>query len=282
MAGLCHLRRPASSAVRAIRLGLSPSRSFAAAARQYDCAYDYDFEEEERMRGPSDRLRLGPRADACGSIPSRGVQWVLIGTPGAQKHVCAQGLAELLEVPHISMGTLVRQELNPRSSLYKKIASAVNNGKLVPEDVIFGLLSKRLEEGSYRGETGFILDGIPRTRVQAEILDQIADIDLVVNLKCEECMFSGGVCGHSFSMGALNPSSHLKPSAVFSEEQVAVREKLRIHAEQSKPLEDYYRKQRKLLDFKVAGAPGETWQGLLRALHLQHMEAGSSSQKLTA
>ncbi|XP_068665173.1 probable adenylate kinase 7, mitochondrial [Aristolochia californica] len=290
MAGLCHLRRPASSAVRKLRLGLSPTRSFGAAALQYDYEYDYDYEEEERMRGPSkDRPRLGPRADACGTIPARGLQWVLIGTPGAQKHVCAQRLSKLLEVPHISMGSLVRQELNPRSSLYKKIASAVNEGKLVPEDVIFGLLSERLEERHYRGETGFILDGIPRTRTQAEILDQIVDIDLVVNFKCEECMFGGGgvcsLCGHSFNMGALNPSlhhSHLKPSAVFSKEQDAVKEKLRIYAEESKPLEDYYRKQRKLLDFKVAGAPGETWQGLLHALHLQHMDAGTTSQKLTA
>ncbi|CAL5405836.1 unnamed protein product [Camellia sinensis] len=59
-------------------------------------------------------------------------------------------------------------------------------GVLVPEDRIFGLLSKRLEEGYSRGETGFILDGIPRTRIQAEILDQLADIDLIVNFKCTE------------------------------------------------------------------------------------------------
>lgn len=43
----------------------------------------------------------------------------------------------------------------------------MNEGKLVPDEVIFALLSKRLEEGYYRGESGFILDGIPRTRMQA-------------------------------------------------------------------------------------------------------------------
>ena len=43
----------------------------------------------------------------------------------------------------------------------------MNEGKLVPEDVIFALLSKRLEEGYHGGENGFILDGIPRTRIQA-------------------------------------------------------------------------------------------------------------------
>lgn len=51
--------------------------------------------------------------------------------------------------------------------LLPQIAEAVNSGKLVPESIIFGLLSKRLENGHYRGETGFILDGIPRTRLQA-------------------------------------------------------------------------------------------------------------------
>lgn len=52
-------------------------------------------------------------------------------------------------------------------SFTRQIANAVNERKLVPEEVIFTLLSRRLEEGYYRGETGFILEGIPRTRVQA-------------------------------------------------------------------------------------------------------------------
>ena len=49
---------------------------------------------------------------------------------------------------------------------------------------------------------------------------------------------------------------------------------------QSKLLEEYYRKQKKLLDFQVAGGPGETWRGLLAALHLQHIDASKMSQKL--
>jgi len=50
---------------------------------------------------------------------------------------------------------------------YTQIANSVNEGRLVPEDFIFGLLTKRLEDGYNKGETGFILDGIPRTRMQA-------------------------------------------------------------------------------------------------------------------
>lgn len=58
-------------------------------------------------------------------------------------------------------------------------------------------------------------------------------------------------------------------------------EKIRIYAEQRKLLEEYYRKKKKLLDFQVSGGPRETWQGLLATLHLQHIDAASSSQKLT-
>jgi hypothetical protein len=54
-----------------------------------------------------------------GWVPGRGVQWVMIGNRGLQRRVYAKWLSKLLEVPHISMGSLVRQELHPHSSLYK-------------------------------------------------------------------------------------------------------------------------------------------------------------------
>lgn len=61
-----------------------------------------------------------------------------------------------------------------RSSIYQQIENAVNRVKLVQEDIISELLSKKLEEGYRRGENRFILDGIPRTLIQAEILDEVA------------------------------------------------------------------------------------------------------------
>lgn len=225
----------------ALRSGPLNRRLYGSAAQ---VQYDYDDSEYESSSEMEDSL---------GSVSGRGVQWVVMGD---HRQVFANKLSKLLNVPSISMGTLVRQELNPRSDIYKKIASAVNKGKLVPEEVIFGLLSKRLEEGFYRGETGFILSGIPRTPLQAEILDQVADIDLVLNFKCtEECLQKHHVARYQDILSVRNSMN--------------------------KPLEDYYKKQKKLLNFNVAGAPGETWQGLLATLHLQHMNALSSSQKLS-
>ncbi|KAL5797162.1 hypothetical protein ACOSQ2_001982 [Xanthoceras sorbifolium] len=274
MAGLSLLRAAASQLRTVAR-----SRPFGSAAAA-QLSYDYYEEEEyglhEELNEPM--VRIG----TAGSAPRRGVQWLLIGDPGVKKHVYAEKLSKLLEVPHISMGSLVRQELNPRSSLYKQIANAINEGRLVPEEVIFALLSKRLEEGYCRGESGFILDGIPRTKIQAEILDQIVDVDLVVNFKNTEEQ----LVKKTLECDTFSPCQELlgMGSARFSATDAATawKEKFRIHAEQGKQLEDYYRKQRKLVDFQMAGAPGEIWQGLLAALHLQHMNVASSSQKLTA
>ncbi|KAL4377494.1 hypothetical protein GQ457_02G012350 [Hibiscus cannabinus] len=242
-------------------------RSFGSAAA-LELPYDDDYYEYELAH--RDRRSAQQKIDVDGSATERGIQWVLIGEPGVKRHAYAERLSKLLEVPHISMGTLVRQELNPRSSLYKQIANAVNEGKLVPEDVIFALLSKRLEEGYYGGENGVILDGIPRTRMQAEILDQITDIDLVVNFKCsEEYMLKTSESGVLHIGNSKDVGSSWKKN-------------VHVYSEQAKSVEDYYSRQKKLLNFQVSGTPADAWQGLLAALHLQHINALTSSQKLTA
>ncbi|KAF7801681.1 putative adenylate kinase 7, mitochondrial [Senna tora] len=234
-------------------------------------------------------IQPSPLVDTEGSVPERGVQWVMIGEAGAKRHVFAQRLSKLLQVPHISMSTLLTQELSPRSALYQQIAKALDEGKLVPEEIIFGLLSKRLEEGYSRGETGFILNGIPRTRIQAEILDQIVDIDSVVNFKCSKEKLVAkdlGIPRFTSSREYLRMPRSMSPTKLLSHEHSEYphpgnswKENVHHHAEEKKLLEDYYREQNKLINVEVAGAPGETWQGLLAALHLKHI---SSSQKLTA
>ncbi|GAB2281236.1 hypothetical protein Dimus_015842 [Dionaea muscipula] len=160
-----------------LRVLYSARRCYGAAAAaqpRYDFD-DYGYDDDDDG-GWGDRRRRRnhpqPMADGEGSQPERGVQWVILGEPGSKKHVYAEWLSKLLQVPHISMGSLIRQELNPPgSALYKKMESAVNQGKLVPEDIIFELLSKRLEQGCRKGESGFILDGIPRTQIQAFVQD---------------------------------------------------------------------------------------------------------------
>ncbi|XP_064984101.1 probable adenylate kinase 7, mitochondrial isoform X3 [Musa acuminata AAA Group] len=221
-------------------------RSFGAAALA-EVEYWTEWEEEEHGR-----YAAAAATDACGEREPRRVQWVFMGSPGVQRHVYATRVAELLDVPYISMGSLVRQELNPNSSLYKK-----------------------------------------------EILDQIANIDLVVNLQCrDDCLvkkhFGADICSHcgktfdssnsestslNLCLATRTRHAQLKSSAAVDMKDSCM-EKFRVYSEQIKQLEEYYMKQKKLLDVQVTGGPGETWQGLLAALHLQHMDT-ATSQKLT-
>uniref|UniRef100_A0A7N2RBK9 adenylate kinase n=1 Tax=Quercus lobata TaxID=97700 RepID=A0A7N2RBK9_QUELO len=214
--------------------------------------YYYNNRKPPRRYGPNPMS-----SDSEAFVPTNPVQWSFIGNPSAKRHVFAQRISKLLEVPRISISTLVCQDLNPRSSLYKQIANAVNGGAIVPEDILFRLLSKRLEDGYSQGESGFILDGIPRSRIQAEILDQLGKIDLVVNFKSMEDSFMKHHGGKGTS-----------------------RERIERYAKQSKALEDYYRKQQKLLEFQVDSSPGANWPRLLAALHLKHIVAARTSHKL--
>ncbi|KAG6747177.1 hypothetical protein POTOM_049558 [Populus tomentosa] len=292
---------------RLFNITLSRFFSTASSAAEAQLDPDYYYYNE-----PPRRNQLGAMDDTENSVPGRGVQWAFIGSPRAKKRVYAETLSKLLEVPCISMASLARQELNPRSSLYKQIANAVNRRMLVPEDIIFGLLSKRLEDGYYKGETGFILDGIPRSRLQAkylflgvflwdrgrivyvvestlpdtdlsdlfsfsfesvkEILDQLVEIDLVVNFRCTDDY-----------LVKHQQEGVWKESVYAEQDQYSLPWDILkfLLSPQSKPLEDYYQKQKRLLDFQVGSAPAENWQGLLAALHLQHINAACSSKKPT-
>ncbi|XP_020572317.1 probable adenylate kinase 1, chloroplastic isoform X2 [Phalaenopsis equestris] len=144
----------------------------------------------------------------------RNVQWVFLGCPGVGKGTYASRLSQFLGVPHIATGDLVREELSSAGPLAGQLAEIVNRGKLVPDEFIIDLLSKRLERGEANGESGFILDGFPRTIKQAEILEGIMDIDLVVNLKLreevliEKCLGRRicSQCGKNFNVASI----HLK------------------------------------------------------------------------
>lgn len=112
MALLCRIRAAAQPLIRNESL-----RSYGSAAAQL-ADYDYDDYEYEEYQNRNYCVM----EESEGSVPRRGVQWVIMGDPMAQRHVYAQWLSKLLDVPHISMGSLVRQELHPRSSLYKQVS----------------------------------------------------------------------------------------------------------------------------------------------------------------
>lgn len=106
---------------------------------------------------------------------------MMLGPPGAGKGTQAKRIAEKLDIPHVSTGDMLREARRKETELGKKAAEFMNAGDLVPDDVVIGIVRERLEEEDAAG--GFILDGFPRTRPQAEALAEMGvELDAVINI----------------------------------------------------------------------------------------------------
>ncbi|XP_059666148.1 probable adenylate kinase 6, chloroplastic isoform X2 [Cornus florida] len=157
------------------------SSAFSTLARSFSSSLNSEF-----CLRASSSLTNSKTLPLCREPKGKNVQWVFLGCPGVGKGTYAGRLSTLLGVPHIATGDLVREELSSHGPLASQLAEIVNQGQLVSDEIIINLLSKRLEAGETKGESGFILDGFPRTIKQAEILEGVTDIDLVINLKLRE------------------------------------------------------------------------------------------------
>lgn len=98
---------------------------------------------------------------------------ILVGPPGAGKGTQCQRLVECLRVPHLSTGEMLRAEVRAGTPEGTLAASFMERGQLVPDAMILGMVTKRLESADCR--VGFLLDGFPRTLPQASALDDLLE-----------------------------------------------------------------------------------------------------------
>lgn len=99
------------------------------------------------------------------------MQIILFGAPGVGKGTQAKILSEKLKIPHISTGDILRQAAKEKTDLGKKAQEVMNRGDLVPDEIMIGIIKERLNKPDCTN--GFILDGYPRTEVQAVALDKL-------------------------------------------------------------------------------------------------------------
>lgn len=109
---------------------------------------------------------------------------ILLGSPGVGKGTQANLLEKKFQIPKISTGDILRREIQSQSALGQKAQQFINDGKLVPDEVVIGIIKNRLQKSDCRA--GFILDGFPRTLPQVEALKKITPIDHVIYLKGKE------------------------------------------------------------------------------------------------
>ena len=138
---------------------------------------------------------------------------IFLGAPGAGKGTQAEKVAAKLHIPTISTGAIIRSALKEGTEMGLAAKAYIEAGKLVPDDVVIGIIKERLAENDC--QSGFILDGFPRTIAQAEALDAMGvSIDLVVNISVDDATIvermSGrrvcAACGATFHT-LFNPSA---------------------------------------------------------------------------
>ncbi len=156
---------------------------------------------------------------------------ILLGPPGSGKGTQGAILARRISVPRISTGDLLRSAVERGTSLGQQARSYMDQGLLVPDEVIIGLIEEVL--GSREATVGIVMDGFPRTVAQAEAVDRtLADrgrvVDHVVNIVVPEHELVRRMVGRAREQGRSDDTEE------------TIRQRLKVYEEQTVPLVQYY------------------------------------------
>ncbi len=185
---------------------------------------------------------------------------ILLGPPGAGKGTQAKQLIEVLNIPQISTGDMLRSAVAAKSDLGLKAKAYMDSGALVPDDVVIGLVKERLSQDDC--SNGFLLDGFPRTVAQAEVLDNnLSDdnkkIDFVILLDVDDSEIVERItgrrscpeCGMIYHLKFNPPSNidqcecgHKGLSQRADDNETTVMQRLNAYHSQTAPLTEYYNK----------------------------------------
>lgn len=191
---------------------------------------------------------------------------ILLGAPGAGKGTQAKIITDNFKIPQISTGDMLREAVAKGTELGKKAKEFMNQGKLVPDEVVIGIVKERLKQKDC--ENGFILDGFPRTIAQAEALDRIMAefgkrIDAVININVPEeevvrrivnrriCKKCGAIYHLIYDPPKKSGICDKCGGELYQrddDKEAIVRERFGIYKKNTEPLIDYYKKKGILYD----------------------------------
>ena len=208
---------------------------------------------------------------------------VLMGPPGAGKGTQGEILSKRLGIDTISTGVMLRTAIKEQTEVGKLAEGYINEGKLVPDDVIVAIVKERLAKPDC--EKGFILDGFPRTTAQAEALTasgvkidkvlslEVADEAIVERLSSRrEC----SKCGAPYSVLYNKPAVEGKCDKCGGEliqraddNPDTIKNRLNVYHEQTEPIKDYYAKAGLLVTALGAEKVEDTTKNVLTALGIE-------------
>ncbi len=184
---------------------------------------------------------------------------VLLGPPGAGKGTQAKGLAETLQLAHISSGDIFRENLKAQTDLGKLAQMFMDKGELVPDDVTIAMIADRLQKPDC--QKGAVLDGFPRTPAQADALNEmlktlggkvirvpyinVPDQVLIERLSGRwSCRAQGHVFHATFNPPLVAGVCDVDGSELYQREDDkpdTVKRRIEVYLQQTAPLLDYYR-----------------------------------------
>ena len=208
---------------------------------------------------------------------------VLLGAPGAGKGTQAEILSRTLNIPTISTGNILRAAMKNGTPVGLKAKEFVESGRLVPDDVIIGIVQERLAEPDCAN--GYILDGMPRTIPQAEALEQCGiDVDCALSLEVTDAVIVARMSGRrtckdcSSTFHIVSNPPKVEGRCDFCGGELTIRKddapetvqaRLVTYHKETEPLKDFYAARGKLVSVEGQNTVAETTDVIKKALGIE-------------
>lgn len=212
---------------------------------------------------------------------------ILLGPPGAGKGTQAERIAARYKIPHISTGDIFRAAIKQGTPLGQKAKSYLDAGELVPDDVVIGIVTERLESPDCN--EGFLLDGFPRTIPQASALEATLNnsarpVSRVINIAvdpealvkrlsgrrvCREC---GAPYHVETKVEKVAGRCDVCQGELYQrddDQEETIRKRLTVYQSQTEPLIEFYQERGVLLTVDGGQTIDQVWEAIVKGLEAQ-------------
>ena len=182
---------------------------------------------------------------------------IFLGPPGVGKGTQAKRICDRFDIIHLSTGEILRTEIAVQSNVGNQAKSFIDNGKLVPDNVLLDIMDNQLRIND--AQKGYLLDGFPRTIPQAEGLEKIMKklshpLNATVSLSADEDALVQRLINRSLESGRSDDAPDI------------IRQRQKVYWEQTAPLLDYYRSKNLLKEVNGIGEISKITERILEVL----------------